>query len=103
MKKSGIVALLGLVITCALPSFAQQSDVADFQTTKSFFRSFRAYDQTFNNNDAAAIAAYYTRNAVLVTPNGPIQGQEAIQKWYADLFQRVHPKNGSHQKGKYDP
>jgi ketosteroid isomerase-like protein len=94
MKKSGIVAILGLAITYALPSCAQQSDVADFQTTKSFFKSFEAYDRTFNNNDAAAIAAYYTRNAILVTPEGPIQGREAIQKWYADLFQRVRPKNG---------
>jgi ketosteroid isomerase-like protein len=95
MKKIRIIAILGLAITLTLPSFAQQSDVADFQTTKSFFKSFRAYDQTFNNNDAAGIAAYYTRNAVLVTPEGPIQGREAIQKWYVDLFQRVHPKNGA--------
>jgi uncharacterized protein (TIGR02246 family) len=94
MKKSRIVAILGLAITFASPSFSQQSDVADFQTTKSFFKSFGAYDQAFNDNDAAAIAAYYTRNAVLLTPEGPIQGREAIQKWYADLFQRVHPKNG---------
>ena len=98
MKKSGIVAILGLAITYALPSFAQQSDVADFQTTKSFFKSFGTYDQTFNNNDAAAIAAYYTSNAVLVTPEGPIQGREAIQKWYADLFERLHPKNGATRK-----
>jgi uncharacterized protein (TIGR02246 family) len=98
MKKSGIVAILGLAITYALPSLAQQSDVADFQTTKSFFKSFGAYDRTFNNNDAAAIAAYYTRNAILVTPEGPIQGREAIQKWYADLFERVHPKNGATRK-----
>ena len=79
MKKSRIVAILGMAITFALPSFAQQSDVADFQTTKSFFKSFGAYDQAFNDNDAAAIAAYYTRNAVLVTPEGPIQGREAIR------------------------
>src|SRR5271166_6486459 len=94
MKKTLILTILGLAATLAFPSFAQQSDVADFQTTKSFFKSFEAYDRTFNNNDAAAIAAYYTRNAVLVTPEGPIMGREAIQKWYLDLFQRVHPKNG---------
>jgi len=43
-----------------------------------------------NNNDAAAAAACFTEDAVYVTDRGPVNGQEAIEKWYADLFQKVH-------------
>ena len=45
------------------------------------------------NNDAAAIAALFTRDAVFVTPEGPITSRQAIQKYYTDLYQRRHPKN----------
>jgi uncharacterized protein (TIGR02246 family) len=44
----------------------------------------------WNNNDAAAVAALFTENAVLVTPKGPIYGREAIEKYCADLFQKEH-------------
>jgi ketosteroid isomerase-like protein len=43
-----------------------------------------------NNNDAVAAAAFFTEDAVYVTDSGPINGREAIEKWYADLFQKVH-------------
>ena len=39
------------------------------------------------------VAAPYTRDAVLVTPEGPIIGRQAIQKWFTDLYQWWHPKN----------
>jgi hypothetical protein len=29
----------------------------------------------------------------MVTTEGPIIGRQAIQKWFADLYQRWHPKN----------
>jgi ketosteroid isomerase-like protein len=43
-----------------------------------------------NNNDATAAAACFTEDAVYVTDRGPVNGREAIEKWYADLFQKVH-------------
>jgi ketosteroid isomerase-like protein len=57
--------------------------------------SFKGYFEARDHNDAAAVAAYYTRDAVILTPFGPIIGREAIQKWYADLYQYVgrYPKN----------
>ena len=34
-----------------------------------------------------------SRKTGFVTPQGPIYGRESIEKYYADLFQRVHYSN----------
>ena len=92
MKRRLVVALAGLAISFALPTYAQQKDLADPQTTQKILAS-KAFEEAHNNNDAAAIAAFYTRDAVFVTPGGPIIGRQAIQKWFADLFRWWHKKN----------
>jgi ketosteroid isomerase-like protein len=82
--------------TLILPAlaYAQQNDLADPQTTQKVFAAiYKGFAEARNNNDAAAIAAHYTRDAVFVTPDGPIIGREAIQKWYTDLYQFWQPKN----------
>jgi uncharacterized protein (TIGR02246 family) len=78
-----------------LPTYAQQRDVADPQTTQELFAGDKGYVEAQNDNDAAAVAACYTRDAVWLTPFGPIIGREAIQKWFTDLYQHEgwHPKN----------
>ena len=53
----------------------------------------KKYDEAVNNNDAAAIAALYTEDAVFVSDRGPVYGRKAIEKWYADGFQERHPTN----------
>ena len=88
-----VVALSGLAISFALPTYAQQKDVADPQTTLKILAIVKALDEGVNNNDAAAIAALFTGDAVFVTDRGPITGRQAIQKWYADVLQGWHPKN----------
>jgi len=93
MKTRLLSALVGLAIGFALPTYAQQKDVADPQTTQKAFGSFKTFDEAINNHDAAALAAFYARDAVDVTEGGPITGQQAIQKWYTDLYQRWRPKN----------
>ena len=93
MKRRLVVPLVVLAISFALPTYAQQKDLADPQTTQKILASFKAFEEAHNNNDAAAIAAFYTRDAVFVTPGGPIIGRQAIQKWYTDLYQWWHPKN----------
>jgi ketosteroid isomerase-like protein len=93
MKTRLVGALAGLAISFALPIYAQQKDLANPQTTQKVFASFKAFDEAHNNSDAAAVAAYHARDAVFVTPEGPITGRQAIQKWHADLYQWWHPKN----------
>src|SRR5580704_125212 len=44
----------------------------------------------FNSNDATTAVALYTEDAVLKTPNGTFNGRQAIQKHFADLFQKLH-------------
>jgi ketosteroid isomerase-like protein len=94
MKIRLLGALVGLAISFALPTFAQQKDTAaDSQTTEKIRALSNAYNEAVNNNDAAAIAALYTEDAVFVSDHGPILGRQAIEKWYADVFKGWHPKN----------
>jgi uncharacterized protein (TIGR02246 family) len=51
------------------------------------------YDEAYKRSDAVALAALFTEDAVLVTPEGPFSGRQAVEKWYADLFERWHATN----------
>ena len=94
MMKTRLVApLIGLVIAFALPTYAQQKDLADPQTTQKILALAKAFDEAHSDNDATAVATLYTRDAVLVTIEGPIFGRQAIQKYCTDLYQWWHPKN----------
>jgi|HubBroStandDraft_6_1064221.scaffolds.fasta_scaffold382434_1 ketosteroid isomerase-like protein len=93
MKKRLVVPLIGLAISFALPTYAQQKDLADPQTTQKILAIAKAFDEATNSNDPAAIATLFTRDAVFVMTEGPIIGRQAIQKWHTDLFQWWHPKN----------
>ena len=45
-------------------------------------------EEAFTNKDAAAVAALFTEDAVLVAPDGIFSGKQAIEKRYEDTFQR---------------
>ena len=93
VKKRLIIPLVGLAISFALPTYAQQKDAADPQTTQKILALCKANEEGQNNHDGAAIAALYTRDAVLITTEGPIIGRQAIQKYYIELYQGWHSKN----------
>jgi uncharacterized protein (TIGR02246 family) len=97
MKTRLLGALVGLAISFILPTFAQQANKPDPQLREQFLEQFdtdtKKYVEAFNNNDATAVAAFFTEDAVFVTSTGPLHGREAIEKWYADLFKKWHPKN----------
>ena len=95
MKKRLVVPLVGLAISFALPTYAQQNDLADPQTTQKILAGTKASLEAHNNGDAAAFAAGYARDAVFLTPGGPIIGRQTIQKWYTNLWQSWHPKTPS--------
>ncbi|MBV8970470.1 MAG: nuclear transport factor 2 family protein [Verrucomicrobia bacterium] len=50
-------------------------------------------EEAFNNNDAVALAALYTEDGIKVTDQGPMHGRQAIEKWLAEVFKTLHPKN----------
>jgi uncharacterized protein (TIGR02246 family) len=95
MKKRLIVPLVGLAISFALPTYAQQKDLADPQTTQKILAGTKAALEAHDNLDAAAFAAGYTRDAVFLTPDRPVIGRQAIQKWFTDFFESspLHPQN----------
>jgi uncharacterized protein (TIGR02246 family) len=92
--KIRLLALVGLAMGFALPSIALEGDLAgDVRALDEFAAFGMKYDDAYKMSDAVALAALFTEDAVLVTPEGPFSGRQAIEKWYADLFERWHPTN----------
>src|ERR1700730_13245876 len=90
MKIRYLLALVGLAISFALPTFAQQTNTPDPQLREQLLALAKKFEDAWNNNDASALAALFTKDAVLIEESGPVYGREAIEKHYADLFQNVH-------------
>jgi ketosteroid isomerase-like protein len=94
MKKLLVVPLVGLAISFALPTFAQEKDAAiDPQIIEQLNASVKKADEAFNNGDAASLAALFAKDAILVNDTGPVYGREAIEKFYTDVFKNVHFSN----------
>jgi uncharacterized protein (TIGR02246 family) len=95
-----LLALGGLIFNCALPTFAQQKDRLDpgIVQQRDLLGNAKALgefgalglkaDEAFNKNDAAAVAALFTADAVLVTSDGMFSGRPAIEKRYAEAFEK---------------
>jgi uncharacterized protein (TIGR02246 family) len=84
---------VGLAISFALPTFAQQTSTPDPQLRQRLLALIQKYSDAENNNDATALAALYTEDAVEVTDRGPGNGRQAIEKLHADDLQKVHVSN----------
>jgi ketosteroid isomerase-like protein len=99
MKIRSLLTLVGLAISFALPTFAQEKDTAplgvaqqrdilgDPKVDDEFGVLATKREEAFTNKDAAAVAALFTEDAVLVAPDGVFAGRQAIQKRYEDTFQ----------------
>jgi ketosteroid isomerase-like protein len=98
-----VVALVGLAIGFAVPGIAQQKDMVDPQLREALVAYNKKEDEAWNNNDAVALAALYTEDAILVNDTGPIYGREAIEKHYADVFKQVHFSNHLETGDQYSP
>ena len=94
-------ALVALAISFALPTFAQQKDImvdprivqqrdllGDAKALDEFSGLATMQSEAFTNKDAAAVAALFTEDGVLVAPDGIFSGRQAIEKRYEDTFQR---------------
>jgi ketosteroid isomerase-like protein len=100
MKTRSLLALAGFAFSFAVPTLAQQTNTPDPQTTHQrdlrgnpnalgeFSALGAKLDEAFNTNDAVALAALFTEDAVLVAPDGMFFGRQAIQQRYADTFRR---------------
>jgi hypothetical protein len=94
-----VVTLIGLAISFAVPAFAQKKETVDPKILEQLAAFGEKAREAWNNNDAAALAATYTEDAVLVHDTGPVYGREAIERYYADLFNQVRFSNNI---GKWD-
>jgi ketosteroid isomerase-like protein len=100
MKIRLLLTLAGFAIGFVLPTFAQQKDTADARIAQQhdligdpkaldeFGVLATKQEEAFTNKDAAAVAALFTEDAVLVAPDGIFSGKQAIEKRYEDTFQR---------------
>src|SRR5262245_40941589 len=94
MKTRLLGALVGLAISFALPTFAQQKETVDTQLIQKLYDTIsKKWNEASNNRHAAAIGALYTEDATLVAFTGPVYGRKAIEKFYADVFKSWQPKN----------
>jgi ketosteroid isomerase-like protein len=96
MKNPSFLSLAALAISFAVPAFAQEKDTVDQKIAEQVRALATKYDEAFNQNDAAAIAALITEGAVWMTPHGTLSDRQAVQNYYADYsFRRYHCNNVS--------
>jgi hypothetical protein len=81
--------LLLAIVAFAVSAFAQQQD----DQKQALANHAKKFDDAFNANDAAAVAALFTKDATYVTDTGIIVGRDAIQKYYENLFKTVRYSN----------
>jgi ketosteroid isomerase-like protein len=96
MKIRSLLALVGLAISFASPTFAQQKETKetlDPKILEQLDAGNKKFDEAFNNNDAAAVAACFTEDAIWVTPTGPLYGRQAIEKQVAEWFKGARCSN----------
>jgi uncharacterized protein (TIGR02246 family) len=91
MKISLVVTLVGLAISLTTSTFAQQT--VDPKIDQQIRALASNYDSAFNKQDAPAVVALYTEDAVLKTPNGTFNGRQAIEGLYEHYFRDDHSKN----------
>ena len=100
MKTGSLLAFAASVICFAVPAFAQKKNTADSKIVQQrdllgvakaiddFGAVSLRLEEAFKKNDASAIAALFTEDGILVAADGMFSGRQAIEKRYADLFQR---------------
>jgi len=103
MKIRLVVVLVGLAIGFTAPAFAQQKDTVDPQLAEQLSALSKKTGEAFNNNDAAAVAALYTEDAILVPDTGPVYGRAAIEKFWAGLFKKFHVSNQADKAAEDSP
>ena len=63
----------------------------------------KKYDEAMNNNDAAAVATFFTEDAVIMTDTGPVYGRKAVEKSFVELFQKWRVSNYISKRDQHSP
>jgi ketosteroid isomerase-like protein len=87
--KIRLLVLVGLAISFAVPTLAQEQNTVDPEVRQQIEAVLVKLGEAYNKHDAAAITALYTQNAVQMWDwenVGPFYGQQAIEKNYAGHF-----------------
>jgi ketosteroid isomerase-like protein len=92
MKNCMVILLAGWAIGVAVPAFAQQKDTVDPKIAREI-DALGKLAEAINKNDAEAVAAVFTEDGVVVTPQGPIYGREAIKEHYTEVFKQFELSN----------
>ena len=61
MKIRSAIALLGMAISFALPTFAQEQNTVDPEVRQQIEAVLRKHEEAYNEYDAAAFAAGFTQ------------------------------------------
>ena len=95
MKIRLIVALVGLAISFAWPTLAQEQNTVDPEVRQQIEAVHMKFVEAQNKGDAAAIAALFAQDAVQVwyglSEGGLASGQQAIEKRYRATFAAPTP------------
>ena len=86
MKRFYTHSLLALLVgAIAAPALA--ADVTESELMQAATELGRQYDANYNDKNAAAMAALYSSDGVLLSPSGSIvRGREALTTYYAQRF-----------------
>jgi ketosteroid isomerase-like protein len=93
MKIRLTVVLVGLAISFALPTLAQQANTPDPQLREKLVALIKKHNDALDKNDATAVAEQFTEDGIVVTETGPVKGRAAIEKYYEDVFKQVRFSN----------
>jgi uncharacterized protein (TIGR02246 family) len=78
-------------------------DKVDSQLRQQLDAAVKGFDEAFNKNDSAVLAALFTEDAVLVTETGPLYGREAIEDHHAKLLHECRFDNHAGKADQYSP
>ena len=93
MKIRLVAALVGLAISFALHTHAQQTNTPDPKLRERVISRFKAFTDAITKKDAVAVAANFTQDATVVTPYGPVSGRQDIAYWYVDMIKDIQSSN----------
>jgi uncharacterized protein (TIGR02246 family) len=92
MRIGYLLATVGLAISFTWPTFAQ--DTIDPKVEQQIRAFTMKYDEAFNKNDATALGALFSEDAVLSGLHGKFKGRQAIENFHSQqVFGRWHVNN----------